>query len=139
MGTKLFKKRNRSSRDSGAARQFAFFAKPSFLRKKNPSETSSTGVLPSFFQKRRSSTPNEADATLPFSLPSFLSCERKRTKKRPPTCANMLVVRKIPGIVLLSHSQIYSTIAAGALNYRVREGNECFCSAMDTGKYKTKK
>ena len=53
--------------------------------------------------------------------------------------ANSLAVRKIPGIVLLSHSQIYSTIAAGALNYRVREGNECFCSAMDTGKYKTKK
>ena len=46
----------------------------------------------------------------------------------------MLVVRKIPGIVLLSHSQIYSTIAAGALNYRVREGNVCVCSAMDTGK-----
>ena len=46
-----------------------------------------------------------------------------------------LAVRKIPGIVLLSHSQIYSTIAAGALNYRVREGNVCFCSAMDTGKY----
>ena len=47
--------------------------------------------------------------------------------------------KKNSGIVLLSHSQIYSTIAAGALNYRVREGNECFCSAMDTGKYKTKK
>ena len=46
----------------------------------------------------------------------------------------MSAVRKIPGIVLLSHSQIYSTIAAGALNDRVREGNECFCSAMDTGK-----
>ena len=43
--------------------------------------------------------------------------------------------RKIPGIVLLSHSQLYSTIAAGALNYRVREGNVCVCSAMDTGKY----
>ena len=41
--------------------------------------------------------------------------------------------KKIPGIVLLSHSQIYSTIAAGALNYRVREGNVCFCSAIDTG------
>ena len=37
--------------------------------------------------------------------------------------------------MLLSHSQIYSTIAAGALNYRVREGNVCFCSAIDTGKY----
>ena len=42
--------------------------------------------------------------------------------------------KKIPGIVLLSHSQLYSTIAAGALNYRVREGNVCVCSAMDTGK-----
>ena len=29
---------------------------------------------------------------------------------------------------------MYSTIAAGALNYRVREGNVCDCSAMDTGK-----
>ena len=47
----------------------------------------------------------------------------------------MLVVRKIPGIVLLSHSQIYSTIAAGALNYRVREGNVCDSSAMGAGKY----
>ena len=36
--------------------------------------------------------------------------------------------------MLLSHSQLYSTIAAGALNYRVREGNVCDCSAMDTGK-----
>ena len=35
--------------------------------------------------------------------------------------------------MLLSHSQIYSTIAAGALNYRVREGNVCFCSAINTG------
>ena len=49
--------------------------------------------------------------------------------RKPKAC------KKIPGIVLLSHSQIYSTIAAGALNYRVREGNVCFCSAMDTGKY----
>ena len=38
--------------------------------------------------------------------------------------------------MLLSHSQMYSTIAAGALNYRVREGNVCVCSAMDTGKSK---
>ena len=41
--------------------------------------------------------------------------------------------KKISGVVLLSHSQIYSTIAAGALNHRVREGNVCFCSAIDTG------
>ena len=44
------------------------------------------------------------------------------------------VRKKIPGTVLRSHSQIYSTIAAGGLNYRVREGNVCVCSAMDTGK-----
>ena len=44
------------------------------------------------------------------------------------------IVKKYPGTVLLSRSQMYSTIAAGALNYRVREGNVCVCSAMDTGK-----
>ena len=44
------------------------------------------------------------------------------------------VRKKIPGTVLLSHSQIYSTIAAGGLNYRVREGNVCDSSAMGAGK-----
>ena len=35
---------------------------------------------------------------------------------------------------------MYSTIAAGVLNYRVREGNVCFYSAMSTGKkYKERK
>ena len=43
--------------------------------------------------------------------------------------------KKISGTVLLSHSQIYSTIAAGGLNYRVREGNVCDSSAMGAGKY----
>ena len=47
---------------------------------------------------------------------------------------NVKAGKKIPGTVLLSHSQIYSTIAAGALNCRVREGNVCFCSAISTGK-----
>ena len=57
------------------------------------------------------------------------------TKKDFGSCAKQSeVLRKIPGTVLLSHSQIYSTIAAGVLNDRVREGNECFYSAMDTGK-----
>ena len=46
---------------------------------------------------------------------------------------NVKAGKKIPGTVLLSHSQIYSTIAAGALNYRVREGNVCCFSAMSTG------
>ena len=36
--------------------------------------------------------------------------------------------------MLLSHTLMCSTIAAGALNYRVREGNVCFISAMGTGK-----
>ena len=73
--------------------------------------------------------------------PGFADDQAKKSgKKKTASCVRkQLAVRKIPGIVLLSHSQIYSTIAAGALNYRVREGNECFCSAMDTGKYKTKK
>ena len=55
-------------------------------------------------------------------------------KKNGSISANDRSVRKISGAVLLSHSQIYSTIAAGALNYRVREGNVCDSSAMDTGK-----
>ena len=56
-------------------------------------------------------------------------------KKGPSNeCESLKGPKKIPGIVLLSHSQLYSTIAAGALNYRVREGNVCVCSAMDTGK-----
>ena len=42
--------------------------------------------------------------------------------------------KKISGAVLLSHSRIYSTIAAGVLNYRVREGNVCCYPAMSTGK-----
>ena len=57
-----------------------------------------------------------------------------RGKKRRSDLCERSDRKKIPGIVLLSHSQIYSTIAAGALNYRVREGNVCCCSAMDTGK-----
>ena len=76
------------------------------------------------------------------SLPLYIQQQRrsvyfvgvKRQKKDGLNSANVQTVRKISGIVLLSHSQIYSTIAAGALNYRVREGNVCFCSAMDTGK-----
>jgi len=77
---KLFsKKKRRSSRDSGAARQFAFFAKLSFLRKKNPSETSSTGVLPSFFQKRRSS--RDSGAARQFAFFAKLSFSRKKAER----------------------------------------------------------
>ena len=55
-------------------------------------------------------------------------------KKRTCLCAKQTGPKKIPGTVLLSHSQIYSTIAAGGLNYRVREGNVCDSSAMGAGK-----
>ena len=64
---------------------------------------------------------------------SFFTLKRYK-KKNLDWCEQSRFIRKIPGAVLLSHSQIYSTIAAGALNYRVREGNVCVCSAMDTGK-----
>ena len=61
-------------------------------------------------------------------------------KKKPPAVCEATGGKKISGTVLLSHSQMYSTIAAGVLNYRVREGNVCFYSAMSTGKkYKERK
>ena len=69
-----------------------------------------------------------------FWGPDISGQSAPRTKKDPVACAKRDGVRKIPGTVLLSHSQIYSTIAAGALNCRVREGNVCFCSAISTGK-----
>ena len=69
-----------------------------------------------------------------FFLPSLFFHPKKKRKKNESISANDRSVRKISGAVLLSHSQIYSTIAAGALNYRVREGNVCDSSAMDTGK-----
>ena len=73
-----------------------------------------------------------------FRLRQDLSCFE--AKKNLQLCAKQLEVRKISGTVLLSHSQMYSTIAAGVLNYRVREGNVCFYSAMSTGKkYKERK
>ena len=54
--------------------------------------------------------------------------------KKPRIVCEAIRGKKISGTVLLSHSQIYSTIAAGVLNHRVREGNGCFNSAMSTGK-----
>ena len=62
---------------------------------------------------------------------NFITIQDKKNRLKQCECLSR---KKIPGAVLLSHSQIYSTIAAGALNYRVREGNVCFCSAMDAGK-----
>ena len=66
---------------------------------------------------------HEAKPIVKFIVPSPLETLTPPYKKN----------KKNSGVVLLSHSQIYSTIAAGALNYRVREGNVCFCSAIDTG------
>ena len=60
---------------------------------------------------------------------------RKTGKKNSKSvCETLLESKKISGTVLLSHSQLYSTIAAGVLNYRVREGNVCCYPAMSTGK-----
>ena len=41
---------------------------------------------------------------------------------------------KNAGIELLSHGQIHSTIVAGPLIDRVRDGNVSFKPAIDTGK-----
>ena len=68
---------------------------------------------------------------VPPLIPTGQESRHKKTRRK---CAKLSTGKKISGTVLLSHSQIYSTIAAGALNYRVREGNVCFCSAISTGK-----
>jgi len=86
---------NRSSRDIGAARRFAFFAKLS--RERNiHADVTPLSFLPSFFPKKASIKPrHRSGATVHFlcqafffakesgrdgslSLPSFLSRERKR-------------------------------------------------------------
>ena len=59
---------------------------------------------------------------------------KKRIKKALSRVRNKSALKKISGTVLLSHSRFYSTIAAGVLNYRVREGNVCCYPAMSTGK-----
>ena len=59
---------------------------------------------------------------------------RKTGKKKASVVCETTEAKKISGTVLLSHSQLYSTIAAGVLNYRVREGNVCCYPAMSTGK-----
>ena len=60
---------------------------------------------------------------------------REPQNKKTSDCGNnRRFVNKISGVVLLSHTHMCSTIAAGALNYRVREGNVCCFSAIDTRK-----
>ena len=78
-----------------------------------------------------------------WTLPSLLQARSARGSgplfsaiKKPRIVCEAIRGKKISGTVLLSHSQIYSTIAAGVLNHRVREGNGCFNSAMSTGKTK---
>ena len=56
-----------------------------------------------------------------------------RYKKRSLTRKNQAPEKK-SGIELLSHSQICSTIVAGPLIDRVRDGNVSYKPAMDTGK-----
>ena len=41
--------------------------------------------------------------------------------------------KKKSGVELLSHTQMCSIIAAGPLNNRVRDGNVCFKTAINTG------
>ena len=68
------------------------------------------------------------------SVPVGTPVARSPGKKKPLKVCEAFRGKKISGAVLLSHSQICRTIAAGVLNYRVREGNVCDSSAMDTGK-----
>ena len=59
--------------------------------------------------------------------------EQNRHKKRSRIRKNQAPEKK-SGIELLSHSQICSTIVAGPLIDRVRDGNVSYKPAMDTGK-----
>ena len=69
------------------------------------------------------------------TLPPSRSKRYAAGKKKPLKVCEAFRGKKISGAVLLSHSQICSTIAAGVLNYRVREGNVCDSPAMDAEKY----
>ena len=68
-------------------------------------------------------------------MPIGTPAARYPGKKKPLKVCEAFRGKKISGAVLLSHSQICSTIAAGVLNYRVREGNVCDSPAMDAEKY----
>ena len=58
---------------------------------------------------------------------------RAATKKAPSLCREAGGLEKKTGGALLSHAPGRSTIAAGALNVRVREGNGCDSPAKATG------
>ena len=61
------------------------------------------------------------------------SAPREATKKAPSLCREAGGLEKKTGGALLSHAPGRSTIAAGALNVRVREGNGCDSPAKATG------
>ena len=67
----FFPKKRRSSRDSGAARQFIFFAKPS--RERNiHADVTPLSFLPSFFPKKASIKPRQrSGATVRFLCQAF--------------------------------------------------------------------
>ena len=90
-----------------------------------PSMPSNSGTLP----------PLQHDAVKPcdFFAPAQ-GASRTGAKKTSADLHRQRFLKKISGIVLLSHTLTCSTIAAGALNYRVREGNVCCFSAIDTRK-----
>ena len=58
---------------------------------------------------------------------------RAAIKKAPSLCREAGGLEKKTGGALLSHAPGRSTIAAGALNVRVREGNGCDSPAKATG------
>ena len=58
---------------------------------------------------------------------------RSGTEKKPPASLEAGGPEKKTGGALLSHAPGRSTIAAGALNVRVREGNGCDSPAKATG------
>ena len=69
---------------------------------------------------------------------STIIVEGFRAKKNPDSEISALIRKflgkKNPGIELLSHTQMCSTIVARPLINRVRDGNVSFKPAIDTGK-----
>ena len=88
-------------------------------------------------------------STLYFEILSYLlsDCVQPLLKKINQPASNyfpMLRIRlstwnwgkKKSGVELLSHTLTYSIIVAGPLNNRVRDGNVCCKTAINTGKNK---
>ena len=75
------KKINRSSRDNGAARQFAFFAKLSFLRKKHSRGCYSTEFFAKLFSKASIKPRQRSGATIRFLCQAFFLAKESGQKK----------------------------------------------------------